>query len=138
MTWSEIPWRPTPRTLRQFAVCWIVFVGLLAWRVGVHHQQFAAGLVLAALAAAVGLAGLVRPAAVRPLFLGLTIATLPINWVVSRLLLAVLFYGVFTPIGLVMRLLGRDALELRPRADRSTYWEPKLIAEDPRRYFRPF
>jgi hypothetical protein len=138
MTWRDIPWRPTSATLRQFAVCWMLFVGLLAFRVGGRHEQFVVGVVLAALAGGFGLAGLVWPAAVRPLFLTLTVATFPIGWVVSRMLLAVLFYGLFTPVGWVMRWWGRDALDLRPQAGRSTYWEPKLAAENSRRYFRPF
>jgi hypothetical protein len=138
MTWKDIPWRPKSTTLRQFAGCWVVFVGLLAFRVGVHNEQYVAGAALAVLAGSVGLAGLIWPAAVRPLFVVLTVVTFPIGWVVSRVLLAILFYGLFTPVGLVMRWCGRDALELRPQAGRSTYWEPKLAAENSRRYFRPF
>ena len=30
MQWSDIPFRPTTRTLRQFAVLWLVFFGGLA------------------------------------------------------------------------------------------------------------
>lgn len=138
MTWKDIPWRPTPTVLRQFAACWLVFVGLLAWRVGVHHENLIAGVALAALAAGCGVAGLIWPPTVRPLFLALTVASFPIAWVVSRLLLAVLFYGVFTPVGWAMRLMGRDALQLRRGSDRYSYWEPKGIVVDPQRYFRPF
>ena len=138
MTWKDIPWRPTSTALRQFAVCWLVFVGLLAFRVGIRSEQYIAGGVLAFLAASVGLTGLIWPAAVRPLFVALTVVTFPIGWVVSRLMLAILFYGLFTPVGVVMRWCGRDALYLRPQTGRSTYWETKLAAENPRRYFRPF
>jgi hypothetical protein len=129
MNWSEIPWRPTARTLRQFAALWLVFAGLLGWRVG--------GAPLAALAVAVGVAGLLRPALVRPLFVGLMVVTAPVGWLVSRLLLALLFYGLFTPVGVLFRLLGRDALELR-RPDRPSYWAPKATPSDPRRYLQPF
>jgi hypothetical protein len=138
MTWKDIPWRPASRTLRQFAVCWMIFVGLLALRVGAHDRYFAIGVPLAALAAGFGFAGLVWPPAVRPLFVALTVVTFPIGWVVSRVLLAVLFYGVFTPVGLVMRWLGRNALELRLQTGRSTYWVSKPAAENSCRYFRPF
>ncbi len=138
MTWKDIPWRPASRTLRQFAVCWMLFVGLLAFRAVAHDGHFVAGAVLTALAVGFGLAGLIWPATVRPLFVVLTVATFPIGWVVSRVLLAVLFYGVFAPVGLIMRRLGRDVLELRPPLNRHSYWELKQIAADPRRYFRPF
>lgn len=56
-----------------------------------------------------------------------------LNRVVSPVVMAVIFFMVFTPVGLVMRAFGRDALSLRyePKAD--TYWkrrEPPGPAED--------
>ena len=36
--------------------------------------------------------------------------------------MAVLFFGVLTPIGVVMRISGRDRLRLRPRGDATSYW----------------
>jgi hypothetical protein len=137
MTAFDIPWRPAARTLRQFAVLWLLCVGLLAWRFGVAQGQ-APGVVLAALAVGVGVIGWRWPAAVRPLFVALIVLTLPIGWAVSNLLLIVVFYGLFTPIALLFRLLGRDALERRFYPDRDTYWEPKVVTSDPARYFRPF
>jgi hypothetical protein len=38
--------------------------------------------------------------------------------------MAVLFFTVLTPIGLVLRLAGRDRLRLRPRPDAASYWLP--------------
>ena len=40
--------------------------------------------------------------------------------------------------GWIMRRLGRDALALQAVPSRSTYWEPKNLVHDPRRYFRTF
>ena len=34
----------------------------------------------------------------------------PIGWTVSQVMLAMMFFGLFTPIGLVFRLIGRDPL----------------------------
>jgi hypothetical protein len=42
--------------------------------------------------------------------------------IASRLLLAALFYAVVTPLGLAMRLAGRDSLGLRRRSDAPSYW----------------
>jgi hypothetical protein len=133
----DIPWRPTARTLRQFAVLWLLCVGLLAWRFGLASGH-AAGVVLAVVAAGFGVGGLLWPALVRPLFVALTVLTLPIGWVVSNVVLAAVFYGLLTPLGLLFRLLGRDVLERRFRPDRQSYWEPKAVPADPARYFRPF
>jgi hypothetical protein len=133
MSAFTIPWHPTARTLRQFAGLWLICVGLLGWRLG-----HVAGDLLTVLAVGFGVAGLVRPACVRPLFVALTVTTLPVGWAVSNLLLAVVFFGLFTPIGLIFRLLGRDALERRFRLDRDSYWEPKARPAELARYFRPF
>jgi hypothetical protein len=42
-----------------------------------------------------------------------------LGWVNSRILLGLVFYGLVTPMGLVMRLRGRDPMRRRfePRAD---------------------
>ena len=137
MSAFAIPWHPSARTLRQFAGLWLVCVGLLAWRCGLGSGHVA-GLALGALALGAGVSGLLRPAWVRPLFVALTVATLPLGWAVSNLLLLIVFFGLFTPIGLSFRLLGRDVLERRFRPDRDSYWEPKAQPADLARYFRPF
>jgi hypothetical protein len=137
MTWSDIDWRPASRTLRQFAALWLLFFGLLAWRTSVHDHPRAV-LCLGSLAGLVGVAGLLWPASVRLLFVVLTALTLPVGWAVSRLILALVFYGMLTPLGALFRLGGRDVLQLRPGPGRSTYWEPKVMPADSRRYLQPF
>jgi hypothetical protein len=46
---------------------------------------------------------------------------------VSPLVLAILFYGLITPVALLARLFGRDELRLRYRAV-DTYWIPRQTA----------
>ena len=59
-----------------------------------------------------------------------------LNRVVSPLVMALIFYAVFTPVGIVMRALGRDALSLRyePKAD--TYWKRREPPGPPEDSFR--
>jgi hypothetical protein len=138
MQWSDISFQPSSRTLRQFAAFWLVFFGGLAgWHL-FRHENSALAFVLGALALAVGLPGLVRPHAVRLVYLGSMIAAFPLGWILSRIVLAVLFYGVFTPLALAFRFAGRDALGLRRRPERSSYWTPKPMPDEPQRYFRQF
>ena len=47
--------------------------------------------------------------------------------VTNPLILGLLFYGVMTPMGWLMRLAGRDCLRLRRGMVRSTYW----VSRDP-------
>ena len=53
-------------------------------------------------------------------------------------LLALVFYGLFTPLGLLFKITRRDRLRRRFRADRSTHWIPKEQPTDMRRYLRQF
>lgn len=48
-----------------------------------------------------------------------------IGLVVSPIVLAIVFYGVITPLGLLMRLFGRDALRLRSNPALATYWRER-------------
>ena len=137
MQWSDIPSCPPAKTLRQFAGLWLAFFGTLAaWQYFVRHERPTAE-IIAFLALAVGLSGLVWPRLIRPIYVGWMVLTFPIGWTVSQLLLALLFYGLLTPIGLFFRLIGRDPLHLR-RPATETYWSPKATPTDPRRYFKQF
>jgi hypothetical protein len=138
MNWSDLPLAPSSRTLRQFAALWIVFFTGLAYGRGsfLSNRPLAYG--LAGLAIAIGLAGLARPRLIRPIFVVWMIVAFPIGWIVSRLLLACLFYGVFLPVGLCFRLFGRDLLNRRYDPNKETYWTRKPYATDLAGYFRQF
>ncbi|MBX6316636.1 MAG: hypothetical protein IRY99_27540 [Isosphaeraceae bacterium] len=138
MQWSDIQFDPPRRVLRQFAGLWLAFFGGLALHQGLVRDHPRAAWVLAALALGVGLLGLVRPPAVRPLYVGWMVLAFPIGWTVSRLILAAVYFGLFTPVALVFRLIGRDALSRTRRPDAATYWTPKPAPADPRSYFRQF
>jgi Saxitoxin biosynthesis operon protein SxtJ len=49
--------------------------------------------------------------------------------VVNPVIMAILFFGAIMPIGLAMRLFGKDFLRLARDASSSTYWLPR---SDPR------
>ena len=123
------------RLLRQFAALWLVIFGALA------TLQFVEGAMrrsaaLAVVAVAVGLPGLVKPPMIGIVFrLAMTMA-MPIGWVVSRVLLALAYFAVFAPLGLVFRLIGRDALARRRRPEGPTYWTIRDQPTDPERYLR--
>jgi len=80
----------------------------------------------------------VWPKAVNGLFVGLTLALAPIGMVVGEVAMLWLFFGLFLPIGLVFRLIGRDALQRRIDKDASTYWEAKREPEKVSNYYRRY
>jgi hypothetical protein len=54
------------------------------------------------------------------------------------LVLGLMYFGVITPVALLFRLLGRDALQRRFQPQTDTYWRPKPGATDVHSYFRQF
>jgi hypothetical protein len=138
MRWSDIQFDPPRKTLRQFAALWLVcFGGMALWQALVRERAGLAS-ILAVLALTIGLLGLARPEWMRRIYVGWMILAFPIGWTVSQVMLAVMFFGLFTPLGLVFRLLGRDPLHRTRRPELESYWAPKPAPTDLRRYFKQF
>lgn len=123
------------RVLRQFAGLWLLFLGSVACYQQLVHERTNVALICAGLAV-LGPLGVIWPRIIRPVFVTLMAITYPIGWVVSHILLGLLFYGVFTPVALFFRLIGRDALGRQRSASQATYWTPKPMATDLRSYLR--
>ncbi len=66
------------------------------------------------------------------------LAAVPIGWSLSALVLALMYYLVLTPIGLVMRLFGRDTMRRSFDPGAPTYWLRHEPVADKRRYFRQY
>ena len=138
MRWSDVQLDPPPKVLRQFAATWLVVLGGLgAWR-GLARGQWQAGGVLVGLAAVVGVAGLIRPRLVRPIYVAAAVATFPVGWLLSWVVLGLVYFGVFTPVALAFRLIGRDPLHRRGGPPADSYWEPKPAPAEPGRYLRQY
>ena len=135
----EVNTDPSTRQLRQFAVLWLAFVGFfgaVAWFKGGLPRTAVFLWILAIVVAAIGW---VSPRFMRLVFVGMSYAAFPIGFVISHVVLALVFYGVVTPIGLLMRLFGYDSMARNFDADAVSYWvERDPSGPDPKRYFRQF
>jgi hypothetical protein len=135
MQWTDIQFNPSEKTLRQFAGLLLIVFGLLAIvEVQFRHRPQLA-LAYGSLAIVLGPLGLLQPRLMRPIWVVWSVVAFPVGWVVSTVFLSILFYAVFTPVGFVFHLTGRDVLGLR-RADVGTYWKPRPAAREKRQYFR--
>jgi hypothetical protein len=124
--------------LRQFSAVWLLFFGGL----GLHHwlvrHNPTTALALTIAAAVVGTLGLIRPALVRPVFVASLIVSFPIGWVVSRVLISVMFFVVLTPVAVFFRWRRRDLLRLERQRGRDSYWQPKATDGNAASYFRQY
>ncbi len=134
---ADLPLRPSASTLRQFAVlCGCIFGGWAAWQA--THEGGAVRTFVATALALYGVLGVLWPMLVRPVFVGWIILTYPLAWLVSHAVLGMLFFGVFTPLACLFRLLGRDVLSRRRPSAAATYWSAKPRVTDMRQYLRQF
>src|SRR5262245_56502437 len=120
---SKPDWNSS-RTLRQFALLCLLIFGSLALSAYYWHKQQRLALIFAVLSVVLGVGGLIWPRGIRPAFITAITLTIPIGWVMSRLLLAMLFFVFFTPMALLFKLIGRDALSRRFVPEQKSYWEP--------------
>lgn len=143
----EIDWNPDRRTLRQFGAVALVGFGILAALAWTESLIFSFGLgaarpavagALAGLGVLSALLGLVAPRANRPLFLGVTLLAFPIGFVLSHVILGLLFYVVIAPAGLVLRLAGHDPMQRRWSAEATSYWAPARPPRSKESYFRQY
>jgi hypothetical protein len=130
------PGRASDATLRQFAALCGLVLGAAAIRDLWFRDATTRGSVLAVVAVSIALVGLARPRTIRPLFSAALAVTMPIGMVVSAVLLAVMYFLIFTPLAFVFRLAGRDALARRRHPGAASYWRAKDIPKDVRSYFR--
>jgi len=132
----SIPWNPERKQLRQFAGIWFpAFCALLGWIIGEKSGRWEAVQMAWAGCGLLALFGVFHPPFIRPMFVGLILLTYPIGWVISHLLLGAIFYLLFLPIGLVLRLTGHDPLQLKPPAGNSL-WKTPVGKKDPASYLQ--
>ncbi len=135
MALQSIQWQPSDRQLRQFAVCAAcVLTLLLGWYqvTGWVWVSTVCGGVLCGLA-------VLRPQWLKPLFVILSLVAFPIGFVVSEMVLLVLFLGVMLPLGWFRRaVLGHDPLALKPDPNAVSYWKRRKNACSLESYFRQF
>jgi Na+/proline symporter len=134
----EINRHPTQRQLRQFAglvlpLCGVLLAALVWSRTG---QRAVAGGIVAG-TALIALCGLYRPALARSVYLGWMYAAYPFGWLIGHAMLCAVFFLIVTPLGLLMRAVGRDPLQRKFDASRASYWK-RRAESDRTRYFRQF
>ena len=143
----KLNFKPEERVLRQFA--WIAAIAgplLVAMMTRGEARWYAAWawhwtstpvLVTAGIGVAqllLFLAGIRKPT--HWLYVVLMVVVYPLGFVLSHVLIALIYYVVVTPIALVFRAMGRDILgkQLDPRA--KTYWRDRGEPRPASSYFK--
>lgn len=110
----------TNKDLRKFGVTigavLLIIAGVLFWKSKPIYLYFGAtAIVFAALS-------LLLPMILRPIYRAWMAFAVVMGFVMTRVILTALFFGLFTPIAFVTKLLGKDLLNERIDKNAMTYW----------------
>lgn len=125
----------TPEELRRFALTvggvFVILAAVAVWR-----TRAVPAAVFGVVGVALGAAGVAVPARLGPVFRAWMRLAHAMSRVTTPIFLGAVYFGVFAPLGWVMRLAGRRLLT-RPRAATSFWVEraPEERASDLRRQF---
>jgi len=137
MSLVEIDKNPSAGKLRTFGRLLPLFfgaVGAMAWW---RWHAPAAAMGIWIVGAVLVVLYWAAPRVRQPIYVGWMVAVMPFGVCVSYLVLAVIYFLVLTPIGLVRRMFG-DPLQRRFDREAASYWTPSKPKRDKRDYLRQF
>src|SRR5688572_17488247 len=115
---SNVPEVSNAQARKTALVVAAVFFGIALWNV--YRGRTTQVTIFGGIAGVIILIGLIPVAAQAFHRSWMGIAAL-LGYMNSRILLSILYYGLFTPVGLVRRLIGRDPMNRRG-TPQSSYW----------------
>ncbi len=143
----ELDFNPDEDTLRKFGYIALGGFGLLAGAAYTETLIFSFGLGAARIPVAACLLGLgvlstllslVAPKANRIIYVGLSVVAFPIGFVVSHVVLALIFFFLISPIALAFRIARRNELRLGSDTAATSYWSPVRGQRASESYFSQF
>lgn len=113
--------------LRKFGITIGIVLGLLGglllWREKDNYTYFLL------LSTVFIFLGLVLPILLKPIQKAWMTFAVILGWFMTRLILSILFYVVFTSIGLILRLFGKQFLDLKMDNSKKSYWNYRKTGE---------
>lgn len=110
--------------------------GIILWRRGLPPTD--AATILGATSLAFFALAAAFPQTLRPVYLVWMSIAIALGFVMTRVILTLVFLLVVTPIGLVMRALGKDPLTKGPDDSLESYWIPKVYRTRDRERLRKY
>jgi len=116
--------QPTVKELRSFGLLMGgVFLVVAVWPLVIRGESLRVW--ASVIAGAFGAMGLLFPKGLEPLHRVWMKIGEKLGWINSRIILGILFFGIFTPMAFVMNLLGKRPLQLGYDPKASSYRIPK-------------
>lgn len=139
MSLVEIDWRPKRKQLRSFGKIALLITAIISLLLYVlKGVSIPWALAIFAVGFTIFLISMISSRLTGMIYVVLMAVTFPIGLVVSFTLLAIFYFLLLAPLGLIFRLMGRDALCRKFDATAESYWLSRQEPESPEQYFRQF
>ena len=113
--------------VRKFGITLSIILSILGgsflWRGKAYHPYFFIFSITFLLLS------LALPVLIKPIYKAWMILSLLLGWLMTRIILIVLFYLIVTPIGLLAKLFDKDLLNLKFNKKADSYWIPRKVVE---------
>jgi hypothetical protein len=134
---QRVKWRPDGKELRRFAVAMLVGFSLLGLFTAWRAKEIGNGsVILWGIGASLAIGAFV-PKLGRVVYLGVYLPTSIMSYVLSSVVLALMFFLLITPLGIILRLMGKDLLQQR-RPKQKAGWAPVKRIKTEDNYYHQF
>jgi len=139
MSLVEINWHPKRKQLRSFGKIALIVTAIISLLLYVLKGiSIPWALAIFAVGFIIFLSSMISSRVTRMIYVVLTAVTFPIGLAVSFTLLAIFYFLLLAPLGLIFRLIGRDTLCRKFDLTAESYWLSRREPENPEQYFRQF
>ena len=99
----------------------LIIAGFLFWKEKESSQ------ILLTFGVTLCILGIVIPFILKPIYWVWMIFATILGWIMTRVILSLLFYIIFTPIGLILRIFGKQFLEFNWDHSKQSYWNLRTV-----------
>jgi len=124
----------TKKKLRTFGMALALFLAIIGtvhfFKGNVPTNYWFWGTALLIFATSVTL-----PVLIKPVYQAAMFVAHILGWINTRLILGLIYYLLFTPVGVIMRVLGKDPLHRKFDKQAKTYWKVRDRTARPKEHY---
>jgi len=117
------------KQVRTFGIGLIVVLSIIA-SLQIYWDRIEVGIGLFTAGAVILVVLIFTPTVLVPLYKLMLFISKTIGFVTTPIMLGLVFYLVFAPVGILFRLIRKDILDRRFNVSADSYWKPKEMPQD--------
>jgi len=113
-------------SLRKFGITMGIFFLIITFIIVLNNKE---GIIPASIISIIFIIlAVMAPVSLKPVYIFWMRLAFILAWINTRLILSILFYLIFAPVGIGMRLFGGDLLDKKIDKNKESYWINKVKA----------